>query len=171
MSARILHLGDDECRRMSVLEEAGYAVEGYGSVLNLTSALGNGQAADLVLVSEGRREPKLEDIQLIREHSDAPILLFQSTVCGCDESAFDGVIPALTPPEVWLERVAAMIRQRAHPSAEARALWGEAAALREDSAAIRSRRQAAIHELRKNEASARGKKDQRPVAGGKEPQA
>lgn len=158
MAARILYFGEDECRRVSVLQEAGFTVEGCSSLITLVTALGAGEGTDAVLLSEERREPSWQEIQTIRERSRAPLILFQNTDCGCDESQFDGVIPALTPPELWLERVSTIVRQSERLRHDAAVLRHESAVLRESSAAARGRTQATIHEFRRTKANAPGRK-------------
>lgn len=111
MSARIVHFGTDSCSRLLVLEHAGYHVEHCPSVARLGFALTAGREADAVVITEDPKTPRREAITLIRSHSSAPLILFQTTGSGYNEADFDLVIPVLTPTREWLEKIAAAIER------------------------------------------------------------
>ena len=63
-------------------------------------------------------------VQETRSLSEAPFVLFQNPTIASNEEEFDLVIPALTPPDLWLQK----LREVIHASRK----------LREDGAAVRS---------------------------------
>jgi hypothetical protein len=120
MAARIVHFGADSCSRLLVLEHAGYDVDHCPTVLMLDSALKTGREADAVLMTEDPRASRREAISLVRSYSAAPLVLFQTVGPTFDEPEFDLVIPVLTPPREWLEKIAATIESSRALVAEAR---------------------------------------------------
>jgi hypothetical protein len=108
-AARIIHLGPDSCHRLMVLHCAGYAVETCESVGDFATSLEFDDAADAVLVSEGDGFIPEEAALLVRRRSAAPVILFRNTNRTCEETRFDLVVQSLTPPQVWLNQVDAVI--------------------------------------------------------------
>jgi hypothetical protein len=111
MAARVVHFGCDPCRRLLVLHMAGYAIDDCPSVLNLGFALQDNQAAAVVFTGQNENERK-EAVTLARSQSSAPLILFEASNSPTDEADFDLVIPPLTPPQEWLDKIAATIQQR-----------------------------------------------------------
>ena len=112
MAARVVHFGCDECRRLLVLHMAGYAVDECPSILKLRSVLQEpGQTSAVLFTGQDEKQRK-EAVTLARTQSRAPLILFETCNAPGDESDFDLVIPPLTPPQEWLAKIAATIRQR-----------------------------------------------------------
>lgn len=130
MTVRIIHFGADCCNRLLVLKHAGYDVDDCQSLIKLGSTLSAVRQPDAVLMTEDPRASRREAIFLVRSHSSAPLVLFQTVGPTLDESEFDLVIPVLTPPHEWLERVTAAIER-------SRALAAESTFAREESAVLR----------------------------------
>lgn len=120
MSARIVHFGEDDCKRLLILRAAGFAVEDCKSLSALRSALHKEGEIAAVVISEGSLRPSPEAIALIHARSQAPLVLFESMANSYDESQFDLIIPVLTHPREWLHRLNEKIIQgRAASSARA----------------------------------------------------
>lgn len=137
MAARIIHFGADSCSRLLVLEHAGYDVDDCPSVIKLGSALSAGRNADAVLMTEDPRASRHEAISLVRSHSSAPLVLFQTAGPTFDEPEFDLVIPVLTPPREWLEKIAATIERSRALVAESRFAREQSVVLRQESSIVR----------------------------------
>ena len=111
MTARVVHFGPDECRRLMVLHMEGYAVADCPSILKLRSVLQEpGQASAVLFTGQDEKDRK-EAVTLAREQSCAPLILFDGLNRAGNESDFDLVIPPLTPPQEWLAKIAATIQQ------------------------------------------------------------
>ena len=139
MAARIFHFGGDGCNRLAVLQLAGYQVDNCDSLPDLLAALIDDQPADAVVITELTGDPEEVVVETAREHCHAPIILFQSPDCHCLVADFDLVIPTLTPPRWWLDKIAAMIEHSKAIRAERRALVEDSARLRLESAVLRHR--------------------------------
>lgn len=111
MLAKVIHFGPDYCHRMMVLRSAGYAVEDCESLLQLGTCLSAGASADAVLMSDGEGVSLREAATVARSHSALPLILFRNTNQPYDEALFDLVVQSLTPPEVWLNDVDALIER------------------------------------------------------------
>lgn len=112
MPARVVHFGPDDCHRLMVLRSAGYTVEDCRSLLQLRDALADGASPDAVLMSDGDGVSPQEAVGIARAHSSNPVILFRSTNMTYEDCRFDLVVPCLTPPEVWLNDVDALIEKR-----------------------------------------------------------
>ncbi len=115
MPARVIHFGPDDCHRLMVLHSAGYSVEGCDSLVRLHAALSSGIATEAVLMSDGEGTSPEEAIFLARTLTTAPVILFRGTNQAYEDSACDLVVNALTPPEIWLTEVEALIQKSQTP--------------------------------------------------------
>lgn len=111
MLARVIHFGPDDCHRLMVLRSAGYAVEDCETLLQLGMSLSAGGSADAVLMSDGVGVSPQEAAAVARTYSNLPLILFRSTNRSYEDSGFDLVVHTLTPPEVWLNDVDALIER------------------------------------------------------------
>ena len=124
MAAKVLHFGPDVCHRLPVLSRVGYDVEICPSLVEFPPLLQRAYP-DAVLVtdrpnSEHRHSERHQVIAFTREHSQARLILFDSSYSVSDEEDFDLVIPPLIHPEEWLRQIAAVIeRSRALNAASA----------------------------------------------------
>ena len=92
MTARVVHFGRDECRRLMVLHMEGYAVADCPSVLKLRSVLQEpGQASAVLFTGQDEKDRK-EPLPGARQ-SCAPLILFDGLNRAGNESDFDLVIP------------------------------------------------------------------------------
>jgi len=139
VAARVIHIGTDTCRRLPVLESAGYQVQTCISVPELRDALAVDQQLDAVLISEGAEGVSPDAVLLTRSHSSAPIVLFRETQLTFSESLFDLVVPVLDPPQTWLADIAALIARCQSLRAHAQALCNESAELRRESGLARTK--------------------------------
>lgn len=112
MPSRMIHFGPDDCHRLMVLRSAGYTVQDCHSLAQLRVTLEADDAPDAVLLSDGDGFSPREAVAVARIHSSNPVILFRNTNQAYEDSGFDLVIPCLTPPEVWLTDVDALIEKR-----------------------------------------------------------
>jgi hypothetical protein len=112
MAARVIHSGPDDCHRLMVLRSAGYAVDDCMSLGQLRAFLLAAGESDAILLSDGDGVAPEEAVALARGCSSAPVILFSGTNRAYEDAAFDLVVHTLTPPEVWLREVDALIAKR-----------------------------------------------------------
>jgi hypothetical protein len=105
-------------------------VDGCASLAQLRASLLAGEQADAVLLSDGEGVEPEDAVALARNCSAAPVVLFTGTNRAYDGATFDLVVHSLTPPEVWLHEVDAVI-------AKSRVLGGHLAVLSRKSAQLR----------------------------------
>lgn len=129
MAARVIHFGPDDCHRLMVLRSAGYAVDGCVSLAQLRASLLAESRADAVLLSDGDAIAAEDAASLAKSCSSAPVVLFSGTNRAYEGAVFDLVVHSLTPPEVWLYEVDALI-------ANSRVLGRRLACLSEKSAVL-----------------------------------
>jgi hypothetical protein len=129
MAARVLCFGTDDCNRSLVLRQVGYEVDRCPTLLEFRALIPKRADADAVLVSEAPSRDRREVVTLTRKHSDARLVLFNTSYPGADEGEFDLIVPPLMSPEEWLRGIAALIE-------ESRALMAKATMIREQSAQL-----------------------------------
>ncbi len=141
MAARVIHFGPDDCHRRMVLQSAGYFVDECGSLGELRSRLLSGAAFEAVLMSEVEGLTPGDAASIARMHSCVPVVLFRGTNLTYEESKFDLVIHALTPPEEWLTEVEALIERGRPEPADSEVLAGGSADLESEDqvASVRGR--------------------------------
>jgi hypothetical protein len=109
MTTRVIHFGPDDCHRLMVLRSAGYFVDACWSLGQLRASLLTGGEIEAVFMSEREGIAPDEAVSLAKTHCAAPVVLFRSTNRAYPDSTFDLVVHALTPPEVWLKEIDALI--------------------------------------------------------------
>jgi hypothetical protein len=112
IAAKLLHFGADDCNRLLVLRSVGYAVELCPTVEEFHPALQKRPDADAVLFRATSERESCQAVRLAREHSNAPLVLFNTCYAYADEDQFELVIPPLTRPEEWLREIAGVIKQK-----------------------------------------------------------
>ena len=131
LTAPILYVGDDICRRIPVIERYGARVRRTPcSVSELREALSDGVSYAAVAFHEDTA-PIPPDVLAIAAPYPAPLVLFENGSILYDPSCFDLIIPTLTPPGLWLRSIQEVIN-------DSRKLRAESQALRRDSAAVRA---------------------------------
>jgi hypothetical protein len=139
MPARVIHFGPDDCHRLMVLRSAGYAVDDCHSLVELRTTLANDAAPDALVTSDAEGfEPK-EAIALVKTRASIPVVLFRSTNLACEDSGVDLVVHCLTPPEVWLSEVDALIEKCRGARPRSERPVNPSAQLRRESSAARNR--------------------------------
>lgn len=109
-SATILHVGDDVCRRIPVLETAGFEVFQTKIALPaIHAAFDHGDTFSAVIFHSDIHAPSQDAVYETRTLSTAPLVLFQNPSVSCANEDFDFIIPALTPPAVWLKGLSQVI--------------------------------------------------------------
>ena len=125
-AATILHVGDDICHRIPVMEKNGLVVVRVEcSVGGVRSSFVNGDIYSAVTFHNDTVPLQDDVIAAARELSHAPLVLFENTSTEHDEEFFDLVIPALTSPMVWSKTV----RQAISESRECNAIRCESQGL------------------------------------------
>ena len=147
----VLYVGDDLCRHTQFMEHEGITVfHSDRSAVEVVAAISENPRLDAIVFEHHTHPLPLNLIPVVRWHSDSPLVLFENPniarffEADHDENTFDLIIPALTPPVVWLKtlraaiaeawilRAAAQTRQR-----EAAEVVSKSLALRRSSKAIR----------------------------------
>jgi hypothetical protein len=148
MAANLVYFGVDTCHRLPVLMRAGYMVENCGSALQLEAVFDSSCPAEAVLMTDHEGKLPQDAITLTRSRSLAPLILFRDSNHSYAESAFDLVIPSLTPPGQWLEQIALLLEEsrvlRAKSvllRAESWMMQHEAILLQRDAAELRDKTQ------------------------------
>ncbi len=137
LAARVIHFGADDCHRLMVLRTAGYSVDDCPSLVQLRESLAKDAATDALLMSDAEGVLPNEAIALARTKLSVPVILFRSTTLAYQETGVDLIVHPLTPPEIWLPEVEALIERSRVIRARAETLAGQAAQLRRESAAAR----------------------------------
>lgn len=154
MAARVIHFGPDDCHRLMVLRTAGYAVDDCRSLLQLSTCLATGHAADAMVTSDSDGLEPTQAIELVKTRTFIPVVLFRSTNLAYEESGIDLVVNCLTPPEIWLREVDKLIERSRAIRAQSQQLIDQSVQLRRESAAARDRaraeRQRSLRERARN---------------------
>jgi hypothetical protein len=162
MAARVIHFGPDDCHRLMVLRSAGFAVDGCMSLTQFRSSLVSGNHAEAVLLSDGDGFSPEEAAVLARCCSSAPVVLFSGTNRTYEGAAFDLIVHSLTPPEVWLHEVDALIAKSRLRGGNLLDLSRKSARLLEESSLVankaRSERTRSVQELARNSGLPRGER-------------
>jgi hypothetical protein len=132
VAAKVLHFGWDDCYRAQVLKRAGYLVTQAETLESLSRDLEEAEDVAAVVVSESDPGETEQAADVVRRHSQAPVILFRRSPVEIDESKFDQVFLGFVAPELWLSKTAELI---AH-----------SLALRERSARLRREAEAACQE-------------------------
>ena len=131
----ILHIGDDFCRRIPVMETAGFVVhQSEVKIPAIHIAFQREEDYSAVIFHNDIAAVPEDAVQETRSLSEAPFVLFQNPTVPSNEEEFDLVIPPLTSPDVWLLK----LRELIHASRQIRE---DTIQLRRDCAAARSRSQ------------------------------
>ncbi|MGH9561205.1 MAG: hypothetical protein ACRD3S_07095 [Terracidiphilus sp.] len=131
-AATILHVGEDACYRIPLLERAGVlAVRTECSVRAIENVFAAATTFSGIAFHNELSPTVCTVAVTARKLSTAPLILFQNTLTDCDEELFDLVVPVQTPPEIWLESLRETIRA-------ARELKDASQQLRQETAEVRA---------------------------------
>jgi hypothetical protein len=126
-SARVLHVGEDVCFRISVMEAAGLVVcRSNGTDEGISEALRD--AGISAVAFSQLRSAHL--VSVARSLTPAPLILFRDPDVEVEESEFDVVIPPATAPARWLKSLATAIEDARYLQARSQQLRNESAAVR-----------------------------------------
>ena len=129
----VLHIGEDFCRRIPVIENAGFAVLQTKIALpDIHAAFDHGDIFSAVVFHSDFHAPPQIIVHEARTLSAAPFVLFQNPTIGFDAAEFDLVIPVLTPPAIWIKKLSDVIEASIQ-------LRDFSTRLREECQAVRSR--------------------------------
>lgn len=130
-AATILHVGNDNCHRIPVMENAGLAVVKCEPSVSSVEKAFAGTTAFSGIAFHNQIAASLGTLaSTARRLSTAPLILFRNTFADCDEHLFDLVIPVQTPPPVWLKSLEAAISVSCHLQQESELLCQDAAKVR-----------------------------------------
>ena len=129
----ILHIGEDICQRIPVMETAGLVVvQSEMAVPAIRTVFNRGDIFSAVIFHSDLSAPPGPAVCETRNLCEAPFVLFQNPAVQCDEADFNLVIPPLTPPTIWLQKLVEIIEA-------SRELCEQSAQLRQDCAAARNK--------------------------------
>ncbi|HEX5282579.1 MAG TPA: hypothetical protein VFW30_00535 [Bryocella sp.] len=104
MAATVLHVGDDICHRIPVMELSGIVVRRCDcSVDSLRALLKEEDSISAVAFNNDIASPADAVVSTARELCDAPLILFENGSVECDDERFDVVIEVPTAPSVWAD--------------------------------------------------------------------
>lgn len=133
MATTILHIGDDLCRRIPVMQTAGLLVfHCKAEIPAVDRAFDRDEDYSAVVFHNDIAAVPEDAVRETRSLSEAPFVLFQNPTVASNEDEFDLVIPALTPPDIWLRKLQEAIQA-------SRETCERSLNLRKDCAAVRSR--------------------------------
>lgn len=139
-TSTILHIGEDVCQRIPVMETAGFAVfQSPCSIPAIHTAFDREEDYSAVVFHTDIAAVPEVAVRETRDLSEAPLVLFQNPTITCDEGEFDLVIPALTPPDIWLEKLRDVIQACREARERSMQLREDCAAVRSMSRALRAR--------------------------------
>ena len=146
LTAPILYVGEDICRRVSVLEKVGARVRRTPCSASALSEALSGNAQYSAIAFHEDQEPIPQDVLEAARPCPSPLILFENPVIPYNPADFDLIIPALAPPIVWLRSIQSTI-------SESRKLLVKSQELRKDVASVRAEtveQRARMHRLLSN---------------------
>lgn len=106
----ILHIGEDICQRIPVMETAGLTVlQSEMAIPEIRRVFDDRDTFSAVIFHSDICAPPQPTVCETRNLCDAPFVLFQNPAVQCDEAEFNLVIPPLTPPAIWLQKLVEII--------------------------------------------------------------
>ena len=138
-TATILHVGEDLCQRIPVMETAGLTVlQSETAISAIHSAFDQVDTFSAVIFHSDIAAPPEPTVQETRTLCEAPLVLFQNPAVSCDETDFNLVIPPLTPPAIWLQKLLEVIQSSRELCEHSARLGQECGAVRSRSARLRA---------------------------------
>lgn len=138
MASSILHVGEDVCRRIPVMETAGFVVfQCKVEIPAIDSAFEQHKDYSAVVFQNDIAAVPENVVATIRSHCEAPLVLFQNPTISSNDEGFDLVIPALTAPDVWLRKLNEAIQTSGDTRERSRRLRSDCADVRSGSQSLR----------------------------------
>jgi hypothetical protein len=132
-TATILHVGEDICYRIPLMEMAGLRVrQAPCTVEGLRRALGAHEQFSS-LAFEVETGPVPVPVLNVARSQPSPLVLFENPTTECLPDPFDLVIPHHTPPDVWLQCLRVVIGHSRELREFSRQLREDAAGTRQNS--------------------------------------
>ena len=120
------------------MEAAGFVVfQAKVEISALHSALDREEDYSAVVFQNDIAAVPEEAVEETRSHSEAPIILFQNPTVASNDEEFDLIIPALTPPNVWLQKLRDVIQASRESRKSSRQLSEDCADVRAKSQSLR----------------------------------
>ena len=111
-AATILHVGDDICHRIPIMERNGlFVVRSECSIAGVRRSFATGDIFCAVTFHNDLFPVRRELVLAARDLSRAPLIFFENTLVDHDDELFNLVIRVPTPPEVWSRTLKEVIRQ------------------------------------------------------------
>lgn len=138
---RILHVGEDDADRISLMQKSGLSVErAESSLCAIKDCFAKDKHFSAITFQEANDFPSSFVLDTLRSRSAAPFVLFGSPTADLERSAFPGlIIPDQTPSFVWLKHLLALISEGVSLRARSRRLREQSAAIRREARAVRAR--------------------------------
>lgn len=131
-AARVLHVGDDLCHRIPVIEMSGIVVfRSESSAAGLRTSLMKGDLFSALTFQNDMRPPEDVVVSTARELCRAPLILLRNPMIECDERRFDLVIDVEEPPAVWSKTLKQVIEESRRIGEFSRKLRGECEVMRD----------------------------------------
>lgn len=131
-TAPILHVGEDICYRIPVMERAGLSVcRAPCSIDGVRSAF-DSKGRFSALAFQVDASPIAETVLMVARSFSSPLVLFENPEVEYDPHLFDLVIPTQTRPEMWLRFLRLVIEDSRELHAHSRELRQAAAVVRSD---------------------------------------
>jgi hypothetical protein len=131
-TARILHVGEDTCHRIPVMERAGLVVcRTVCSVDGVRGALASNEKFS-ALTFHIDADPIPHSVLTVARSLPSALVLFENPGIEYDPQSFDLVIPTQTPPLTWLRCLQSVIRSSQELRTSSRQLRDQSAAVRSD---------------------------------------
>lgn len=104
VTAAILHVGEDICRRIPVLERAGFDVLcSEQSPAGIAKTCTAGRTFSAIFFQNAFQPVPGPLIDAAMKYSTAPLVLFENPSVDSDITRFDLVVPGYTSPQIWLK--------------------------------------------------------------------
>ena len=137
-AAIVLHVGDDTCYRIPVMEMSGIVVRRCAcSVESVRALLKEEDSISAVAFNSDMFPPEDAVVSAARELCDAPLILFDNPLVECDEERFDVVIEVHAAPSVWAKTLRQAIEDAGKVRERSRQLQADCEAVRERSQSVR----------------------------------
>ncbi|WP_109489500.1 hypothetical protein [Occallatibacter savannae] len=132
LTAPILYVGDDICHRIPVFQRLGARVRRVRCSAGEVREAFSDQTSYSAVSLHQDVELLPPDVLAAAASSSSPLVLFENPAIPYDPARFDLIIEPFTPPVLWLQCIQDTIE-------ESRKLRAQCEALREDSAALRTK--------------------------------
>lgn len=138
-SAALLHVGEDICHRIPVMEAWGFSVvRAECSAYGFREAYSGDRPFSIVTFHNDLEPPPTAAVDQARSLGSVPLVLFENPSVSSEEHDFDVIIAAHTPPEIWLQALQRTMEEARRICERSRMLRAECEEVRAKSQELRS---------------------------------